>query len=317
MPGTGIGYTGIRIRGSDPSESMFQSMEYPLNDAESQSVFWVDFRISSPQPKAYKFSGELVLPLMDAGAFGGSINLNTSVLHVKPYARFESSLGSFGTQKASVQLGSGMLNNRWSLDGRLSKIHSDGYIDRAEANLTSFFGSAAYYGTYSTLRLNVFTGSEVTYQAWNGVPAQYIEDPDLRTFNTAGTEKADAPHDNEVDDYDQQHYQLLYDTRLNLFARVHAGLHYTKGNGFFEQYKADQSLADYLIEGNSETDLIRRRWLDNDFFGGIFNLNMEGHSEGPSIGFGDGLSQISWQTFWRSDLDCREHRLQWDSQLLR
>ena len=173
-----------------------------------------------------------------------------------------------------------MLKEKFSVEARLSQINSDGYIDRASADLSSWFLSGAYKGKNSLLRLNAFSGHEVTYQAWNGVPEEFIDDENLRTFNSAGTEKEGEPHDNEVDDYKQTHYQALYNTQFNLNWNLNLALHYTKGAGFFEQYKADQTLADYSIADIvvedatiSSSDLIRRRWLDNDFYGTTYALN--------------------------------------------
>jgi len=278
--GTGFGYTSIRIRGTDPTRINVTINGIPLNDSESQAVFWVDLPDIASSVDDIQIQRGVGTSTNGAGAFGASINMNTGNLHKEAYATFSGTGGSFDTWKATAQFGSGLINKKFTLDGRLSRTTSDGYIERGRADLKSFFLSGAYVGKNSLLRLNVFSGQEVTYQSWCGVPAQYLGDPKLRTFNPCGTEKPGLPHDNEVDDYTQTHYQLLYNHQLDRNWNVNLAAHYTKGSGFFEQYKADQDFADYLLEnvtiGNdtiTKTDLIRRRWLDNDFYGGIWSLN--------------------------------------------
>ncbi|HHH50043.1 MAG TPA: TonB-dependent receptor, partial [Saprospiraceae bacterium] len=275
--GTGIGYTGIRIRGTDPSRINVTINGIPLNDSESQSSFWVDLPDFLSSTESVQIQRGVGSSTNGAGAFGGTINLNTAKLTDKAYATLNGSVGSFNTQKYNVLLGSGLLKNNFSFDARLSKISSDGYIDRASSDLKSYFVSAAYVGDKASLRFNVFSGHEITYQAWNGVPAQYIDDDKLRKTNTAGTEKSGEPHDNEVDDYTQTHYQIHYHQTLAKKTNLNIALHYTKGLGFFEQYKAAQDLVDYNLTpdaGIEKTDLIRRRWLDNDFYGTVFSLNV-------------------------------------------
>ena len=319
--GTGIGYTGIRIRGTDPTRINVTINGIPLNDAESQGVFWVDLPDFVSSTNDIQVQRGVGTSTNGAGAFGASINLNTNQIQKEPYSVVNATVGSFNTLKGNVTFGSGLLGEKFTLDGRLSKITSDGYIDRATADLESFYLSGAYLGKKSSFRLNVFSGHEVTYQAWNGVPADFIDDPELRTFNSAGAERAGTPHDNEVDDYQQTHYQLLYNTQMNPNWNLNLALHYTAGKGFFEQYKAEQSLNNYGIKdfllkeinwalpvdlglvnnyfdlegvsvttdtvfdtalqenllkatyALSSTDLIRRRWLDNDFYGATYALN--------------------------------------------
>ncbi|MEL6863415.1 MAG: TonB-dependent receptor [Bacteroidota bacterium] len=271
--GTGIGYTGIRIRGSDPTRINVTINGIPLNDAESQGTFWVDLPDFASSTDQIQIQRGVGTSTNGAGAFGGTINLNTAKVHQKPYVQLSNSVGSFNTVKNNIQLGTGLLANRFTIDGRLSRINSDGYIDRATARLRSFFVSAAYLGDRQSLRLNVFAGNEVTYQAWNGVPAQYVDIDSLRTFNTAGTERPGEPHDNEVDDYTQTHYQLLYNRELGTDWQANVALHYTKGKGFFEQYKANELLTDYRLDRTETSDVIRRRWLDNDFYGFTYSLN--------------------------------------------
>jgi iron complex outermembrane recepter protein len=278
--GTGIGYTGIRIRGTDPTRINVTINGIPLNDAESQGVFWVDLPDFASSTEDIQIQRGVGTSTNGAGAFGASINLNTNKLHQKPYGKLSGSVGSFNTLKANAAFGTGLLNEKFAFDGRISKITSDGFIDRATADLTSFYLSGTFLGKHNSLKINVFSGKETTYQAWNGVPAQYVNDENLRTFNTAGTEKEGKPHPDEVDNYKQTHYQVLYNQTLNRNWNFGLAGHYTKGAGYFEQYKAGDTLSVYglddVVLGDttiSETNLIRRRWLDNDYYGLTYSAN--------------------------------------------
>ena len=274
--GTGIGYTGIRIRGSDPSRTNVSINGIPLNDAESQGVFWVDLPDFATSASQIQIQRGVGTSTNGAGAFGATINLNTTRVNPEPFVEINNSIGSFGTLKHNINASTGLLNNKFVVDGRLSRITSDGFIDRATARLHSYYISGAYLGEKQSLRLNVFSGHEVTYQAWNGVPAQYIEVDSLRNFNTAGTEKLlGEPHDNEVDDYTQTHYQLLYNRTINSQWNADLNFHYTRGLGFFEQYKGGEDLIDYLVTEDPTvlSDVIRRRWLDNHFYGATYAVN--------------------------------------------
>ncbi len=272
--GTGIGYTGIRIRGSDPTRVNVTINGIALNDTESQGVFWVDLPDFASSTNNIQIQRGVGTSTNGAGAFGGSINLNTNQIHEKAYGGFAASIGSFNTQKLSVKAGTGLINKHFFLDGRISTIQSDGYVDRASSDLKSFYVSGGYLGKKNSLYINVFSGHEITYQAWNGLPAQLIDTN--RTFNTAGMEKVGTPYENEVDDYTQTHYQIHYNHDIDRDWSVNGKLNYTKGKGFFEQYKADEDLIDYNIVYSDSTltdDLVRRRWLDNDFYGFNVGLN--------------------------------------------
>lgn len=282
--GTGIGYTGIRIRGTDPTRINVTINGIPLNDAESQGVFWVDLPDFVSSTNDIQVQRGVGTSTNGAGAFGASINLNTSQLHKEAYGKLNASIGSFNTLKGNIEFGSGLLGNKFTFDGRISRINSDGYIDRASVDLESFYLSAAYLGKKSSLRLNAFSGHEVTYQAWWGVPPALLGDPETRTFNPAGMEKEGTPYDNEVDDYQQNHYQVLFNRALSTHWHLNLALHYTRGAGFFEQYKAGEAFEDYgfapVQTGNeiiNTTDLIRRRWLDNDFYGTTYSLQYISH----------------------------------------
>ena len=287
--GAGVGYTGIRIRGSDATRVNVTINGIPLNDAESQGTFWVDLPDLSSSANDIQIQRGIGTSTNGAGAFGASINLNTmSSSTNKPYAEVSNSYGSFNTFKHTFKLGSGMIDGKWNFEGRLSKLTSDGYIDRATSDLSSYYVSAGYFGERSMLKAIAFSGHEQTFQAWYGVPLSYMDS--ARTYNP-------YTYDNEIDNYRQDHYQLHYTTNLIRGLKVNAALHYTRGIGYYEQYKgigenaginyySKESLADYglspvMVTNNgdtsyiTETDLIRRRWLDNHFYGAIFSTEYQ------------------------------------------
>ena len=271
--GAGIGYTGFRVRGSDPTRINVTIDGIPLNNPESQGVWWVnmpDFTSSVEDIQIQRGAGAST---NGAGAFGASVNLKTQSLRAKPYATTNNTIGSYSTLKNNIEFGTGLLADKFTLDGRLSKISSDGYIDRATSDLKSLYLSGAYYGSDDILKLSVISGKEKTYQAWNGVPLSYLDNDSLRTFNS-------YTYENETDNYWQDHYLLHYSKQVDKDASYSLGLHYTKGKGYYEQYKSGEDFADYGLNnvtiGNDTltgTDLIRRKWLDNDFYGAIFSYN--------------------------------------------
>jgi iron complex outermembrane receptor protein len=272
--GAGIGYTGIRIRGSDQSRINGTINGIPLNDAESQQVYWVDLPDFAASADAIQIQRGVGTSTNGAGAFGATINLQTNKLKENAYADFAGSLGSFNTRKASLTLGTGLLHDKFSFDARFSNIASDGYIDRASANLRSYYLSGLYLGKNNSLRFNVFSGHELTYQAWHGIDAETLATD--RTYNPAGLRADGSFHDNQVDDYQQTHCQAIYNQHFwGLDGNI--SLHYTKGSGFYEEYKIGEDLADYGITdaGAQTSDLIRRRWLDNDFYGLTYYLKGE------------------------------------------
>ncbi len=311
--GAGVGYTGIRIRGTDPTRINVTINGIPLNDAESQGVFWVnmpDFISSTSSVQVQRGVGAST---NGAGAFGATINLSTIEANPETFGEINASLGSFNTRKANVRFGSGLLNDRFILEGRLSRINSDGYIDRARSDLESFYLAGTYLGESSSLSVNVFSGHEETYQAWYGVPADLIDNEQERTFNPAGTEKPGEPYKDEVDNYGQTHVQLLYNNQLSDNWLLNLNGHYTRGSGYFEQYKANEFLPDYGLStvtlGDttvSNTDLIRRLWLDNDFYGTTYSLNYEDDEQrlqatlggAFNIYEGDHFGEVIWAQFF-------------------
>ncbi len=279
--GAGVGYTGIRIRGGDATHVNVTINGIPVNDAEGQLVYWVDLPDLASSVDNIQVQRGIGTSTNGAGAFGGSVNVQTSKLSTEPFATVNSSYGSFNTIKNTVQFGTG-LHNRFAFEGRLSKITSDGFVDRATSDLKSFYLSGGYYGSKSTLRAIIISGKEKTYQAWYGVPEDSLKTN--RTYNPAG-EYYDVNgnvhyYDNQADNYQQDYYQLLYSYAVNSNLNVNAALHYTKGKGYYEEYEPGASLssygiADFIIgsETISSTDLIRQRWLDNDFYGFTYSTN--------------------------------------------
>lgn len=289
--GTGIGYTGIRIRGSDATRTNVTLNGIPFNDAESQGTFFVnlpDFTSSVNSIQVQRGAGT---SSNGTGAFGATISLSTNELITKPYAEINNSYGSFNTWKNTVKVGTGLINNHFTLDARLSRISSDGYIDRATSDLQSFYLSGAYIMDMSTLRFNVFSGKEKTYQAWNGVPESLLKTD--RTYNSSGTDRPGDPYKNETDNYTQTHYQLFFDHLINNNWTFNTAIFLTRGLGYYENYKGGEAFADYglpnlVIDGNTveETDLVRQKWLDNYFYGQILSLQYT--KEKHALTFGGG-----------------------------
>ena len=278
--GTGIGYTGIRIRGTDPSRINVTINGIALNDGESQGVFWVDLPDFLSSADDIQILRGVGTSTQGAGAFGATINLNTLYTKREPFAKLSGSIGSFNTRKGNISFGTGLLNERFVVEGRLSKISSGGYIDRSTADLTSFYLSGEYLGEKQSLKLLAFQGHEITDQAWWGVPIQYIDNEEQRTFNPGGDRGDGTFHDNQVDDYQQTHLQAHYNFSLSQNADLNIKFNYTHGEGFFEEYRIDDGLSSYGIDpiviGGMElnsSDLIRRRWLDNDLLVGLFSIN--------------------------------------------
>lgn len=273
--GTGTGYTGIWIRGSDPTRTNVTINGIPYNDSESQGVFWVNLPDFSSSADNIQIQRGVGTSTNGAGAFGATIDFNTNQISEERKLSIDGGVGSFGTRRGAVNYTSGLLDNGLKIDARYSKTHSDGYVDRATADLDGYYAGLTYVGADAgaVWRFNAFGGHEVTYQSWNGVTQEEIDEFG-RTYNSVGTEKEGEPYDNEVDNYRQNHYQLHYNNEFGGKWSLGLSGHYTRGLGYFEQYKADEILADYGINAGDveESDLIRRRWLDNHFYGTVYSL---------------------------------------------
>jgi iron complex outermembrane receptor protein len=276
--GNGVGYTGIRIRGVDATRINVTLNGIPYNDAESQGTFFVDLPDFASSVSSIQIQRGAGSSSNGAGAFGATINLSTNEVNPKAYAEFNNSYGSFNTWKNTVKAGSGLIDGHFTADIRLSNITSDGYIDRAFSKLRSFYFSTAFIGKTNMFRFNFFKGYEKTYQAWYGISETDLKAGNRR-INYAGTEKPGEPYDNETDNYWQDHYQLFYTHHFNPHLSFNTAIFFTKGKGYYEEYRADQSYDIYhlsfpVIGADTifTSDFIRRLWLNNNFYGNIFSL---------------------------------------------
>lgn len=279
--GAGVGYTGIHIRGSDGSRINVTINGIPYNDSEEQASFFVDVPDFASSVDNIQIQRGVGTSTNGAGAFGASINIQTTTRRDTAYAELNNSVGSYGTEKNSVNVGTGLLGGHFSFDGRLSRIYSDGYINRAFSDLKSYFLTGAYYGKNTVIRFNTFSGTEHTYQAWNGVPEDSLRAGN-RTYNSLGLEPNGTYYKNQTDNYTQDHYQLLIDQKISDKLSFSGALHYTHGYGYYEEYQPGQKLANYgitpVIIGTdtiSTTDLTRRLWLNNKFYGVTYNLKYQ------------------------------------------
>ncbi len=322
--GAGIGYTGIRIRGTDPTRINVTINGVPLNDSESQGVFWVNIPDIASSTQSIQVQRGVGTSTNGAAAFGATINLQTNHLDQEPYAEFINGIGSFGTRRHTFNFGTGLISDHWAVDGRLSGINSDGYIDRASSDLNSYYFSAGYYSENTIIKGIMFGGDERTYQSWYGTPEAVLnndpegieqviinnglDDEQTENMRTAGRTFNWYLYPDQVDDYGQDHYQLHASHRFSDKLLAQATLHYTYGSGFFEQYERDAVFADYGLEdiiiGDSvitSTDLVQRRWLDNHFYGTTFSLNFTPDNKTEIItggGWnsydGDHFGQVIW-----------------------
>ena len=295
--GAGIGYTGLRIRGSDGTRINITVNGVPINDAESQNVFWVNMPDLVSSTNSIQIQRGVGTSTNGAGAFGASVNMQTQTLNEKAYAELNNSFGSFSTLKNTFLLGTGLINRHWSFDGRISSITSNGYVQRANSKLFGYYLAGAYYGKKTVVKAITFSGNEKTYQAWYGIHKDSLKKD--RTQNSAGiiynSDGTISYYSNETDNYKQDNYQLHLIQRVNDKVTFTTALHYTKGKGYYEQYKQNQSFYDYGIQPilNADstliesTDLIRRLWLDNDFSGIIYSLNYKPNPR-FSLTFGGG-----------------------------
>jgi iron complex outermembrane recepter protein len=298
--GSGVGYTGIRVRGVSAQSTNVTVNGIPYNDAESLGTYWVDLPDFASSVESLQLQRGVGTSTNGSGAFGASINILTDAISEKASGEISNTFGSYNTKKHNVKFSTGTLNDHFEIAGRLSQINSDGYIDRATSDLKSYFLQASYLDDNTLIKALTFGGYEKTYQSWNG-----LEDLDLlkndRTYNTAGMytdENGDIKfYKNEVDDYKQDHYQLHWNESYNNNWSTNLGLNYTYGRGYFEQYKEDQDFADYDLEDIAiggetinTTDLIRRRWLDNDFY--VVNANA--NYKDDALNFTGGTSYSSY-----------------------
>ncbi len=280
--GIGIGYTGLRVRGTDPTRINVTANGIPLNDGESSQLYWVNLGDLASSMQSIQLQRGVGTSTNGAGVFGATLNMLTESIGTQPYATLDLSAGSYGTHKESVRFSSGLLRERWGVQGRLSNIGSDGYINRASTRLNSYFLQAGYFGENTVVKFITFNGTEKTYHAWD-----YASRTDMerygRTYNPSGAytdaEGNTVYYKNQTDNYHQQNYQLVWNQYLSQWFSLNAALHYTHGDGYYEQYKTDQKLYKYwLSEGKKVySDLIRQKHMDNDFYGAVASLYFTNH----------------------------------------
>ncbi|SNR66838.1 iron complex outermembrane recepter protein [Lutibacter agarilyticus] len=292
--GAGVGYTGIRVRGSDATRVNVTINGIPYNDAESQGTFWVNMPDFASSTESLQLQRGVGTSTNGSGAFGASLNLLTDAVSEDAFGELSASVGSFNTTKITGKFSTGLLNDHIEISGRVSKIDSDGYIDRAYSDLTSYFLQAAYVDDNTLIKAITFGGHEKTYQAWYGVTKEEMEEFG-RTYNP-------YTYDNEIDNYNQDHYQLHWNETISENWSTNIAFNYTKGKGYFEQFKDGEDFADYnldpiVIGGETidETDLIRRRWLDNDFY--VFNANATYTNTNYNVIFGGSFSNYTGDHF--------------------
>ena len=290
--GAGVGYTGIRVRGTDATRVNITINGIPFNDAESHGVFWVNMPDLSSSTSDIQIQRGVGSSTTGASSFGATVNLSTlgNASSIEPFGEVSNSFGSFNTIKNTVRFGSGLMDGKWNFEGRLSNIQSDGFIDRAKSDLKSYYLSGSYLGEHTSIQALVFSGQEKTYQAWYGAPIRLLNSgvDSNQTYNP-------YDYDNEIDNYQQTHYQLHITNKAIKKLKLNTSFHYTRGAGYFEQYVGTEhnsvmyngdyawgknllsyyNLDDVIISGDtiSQSNLIRRRWLDNHFYGLVFSAD--------------------------------------------
>ncbi len=313
--GAGVGYTNFRIRGTDLNRINVTVNGIPANDAESHGTWFVDLPDLASSIENVQVQRGVGTSTNGAAAFGATINMQTNALRKDAYGEYKTAAGTFNTFKNTVSAGSGLINGKFAVDARLSKVTSDGYIDRASSDLKSFFVSGGYYSENTIIKVNIFSGFEETYQAWNGISSEMLKTN--RTYNSCGeyTDENGVTryYDNQVDHYQQDHYQLHFSHKLNSMWNINASAFYTYGRGYYENYKQNKKLADYQLPdiGFGEdtvrrTDLVNRKWLDNRFYGVTYSVNYTGSKSslvlggGYSMYDGDHFGNVIWAKYYGS-----------------
>jgi iron complex outermembrane receptor protein len=302
--GNGVGYTGIRVRGSDATRVNVTINGIPYNDSESHGTYWVNMPDFASSLQSIQLQRGVGTSTNGAGAFGASLNLLTDSYSEKASGEISNSFGSFNTHKHTVKFSTGLMNNHFEIAGRVSTLKSDGYIDRASSDLKSYFLQGTYVGKTTLIKALAFGGKEKTYQSWNGIDDQTLLSN--RTFNSAGmfTDELGQTryYSNETDNYQQDHYQLHWNEKVSKNWNTNLAFHYTKGKGYYENYKEDASFSDYgltpiSINGTTinTTDLIRQKWLDNNFYGTTFSANYQ--SDKTTLIFGGSYNKYEGDHF--------------------
>lgn len=334
--GAGIGYTGMRIRGSDATRINVTINGIPVNDSESHGVFWVNMPDLSSSLNSVQIQRGVGTSSNGAAAFGASVNLQTNNVSPEAFFQTDNTIGSFNTWKSNVTYNTGLMNDVYNFEARLSKITSDGFIDRSASDLKSYYLSGGRYGEKTMIKAVIFGGQELTQQAWYGTPEARLtgNDADIQELIDFGGEYGSQEqldnlrnsgrsfnyylYDNEIDNYRQDHYQLHIGHSFSDVLNLSVAWHYTKGRGFFEQFREDDDLVDYGLadvvigtETISTSDIVRRRWLDNDFYGATYSLNYNKDALDITLGGaintydGDHFGEIIWAQF-AGDVDIRD-----------
>ena len=302
--GNGIGYTTIRVRGVDPSRINITANGVPVSDAESAQVFWVNMGDFASSVQSMQIQRGLGTSTNGAGAFGATLNMQTENIGIKPYVGLDVSGGSYYSHKETLRFGTGLLADHWGIQGRLSNIGSKGYLDRASTKLNSYFLQAGYFGDNTSVKFITWNGVEETYHAWN-YTSKYEQSLYGRRYNSCGEyydEQGNRHYyDGQTDNYHQQNYQLVLTQILNRNLNFDVALHYTKGLGYYEEYKTNRKLADYLPVQEAEygtlrSDLIRQKKMDNDFYGGVASVNYDNHN-GLQAAVGGGWNKYDGDHF--------------------
>lgn len=300
--GNGIGYTTLRVRGTDPSRINITSNGIPMNDAESSSVFWVNLGDFASSVQSMQIQRGVGTSTNGAGAFGATVNMQTENIGTKPFAGIDVSGGSYYSHKETFRFGTGLLGEHWGFQGRLSNIGSKGYLDRASTKLNSYFLQGGYFSDKTAVKFVTFNGEEKTYHAWD-YTSKYEQSLYGRSYNSCGeyydTDGNVHYYDNQTDNYHQQHYQLIWSQIVNHLFSFNAALHYTRGDGYYEQYKSGQDYSEYGIgaEG-TEGDLVRQKKMGNDFYGFIASMNYN-NQQGLKATIGGGWNKYVGDHFGR------------------
>ncbi len=310
--GAGIGYTGIRVRGVSPLSTNVTINGIPFTDAESLGAFWVNMPDFTSSVESLQLQRGVGTSTNGSGAFGASVNILTDASSYTPTAEVSNSFGSYNTRKHSVKFSTGKINDVFELSGRLSTINSDGYVDRAFSDLKSYFLQGTYNNNGTLIKALVFGGHEKTYQSWEGLTKQQLEDDRRQNPYT---------YENEIDNYKQDHYQLHWNQKLNQNWSTNLGLNYTYGRGYYEQYRENDAVSTYggIVEatgvdfyGTGVTDLIRRRWLDNDFYVINATANYKESDLNLIVGGsysnydGDHFGEVIWARQFASETSIRD-----------
>jgi len=297
--GNGMGYTAMRIRGTDASRINVTTNGIPMNDAESSMLYWVNMGDLASSLGSIQVQRGVGTSTNGAGAFGATVNMQTENIGLQPWAALDLSGGSYYSHKQTVRFGTGLMGGHWGIQGRLSNLGSKGYVDRASSKLNSYFLQAGYFGESTVVKFITFNGVEQTYHAWD-FASKYDQEQYGRTYNPSGKMEKDAAgnaqfYKNQNDNYHQQHYQLLWNQLMGDYWNLNLALHYTKGSGYYEQYKKNRELAQYGLDAGAtkaKSSLVREKWLDSYFYGAVAALNYD-NKRNFSATLGEGWNRYS------------------------